>query len=173
MRCLEKRPEDRWQNAHDLLVELETFLAPNAPALPARVSVSDNTAAVTIDRPRHRGFLALALLFASAPFVLALLRILEARDFRFLWMALASLVGAALVRELSTVRPVTSRDVLRRSAFTFALTSLLAGGVPLLLGVKPGGALAAVAMAFGLSWAASSAFDALSRDEGSRVDSAH
>ena len=47
MRCLEKRPDDRWQSAEELLAELESFLEPGTAAPPVQASTAP---ASSIDR---------------------------------------------------------------------------------------------------------------------------
>jgi len=114
--------------------------------------------------PRERLIYFLAILFAVVPFAFALLRALRTGyDLRFLWMVLASFLGAAAVVAVGRTRSRRAGSVLALSGLVLVIGTLLAGFVAFLLGAKSVAGAGIVAFAFALCWAASYALNALSR----------
>ena len=106
----------------------------------------------------------LSLLFAAAPFGLALVRALQrGHDLRLLWMALASFIGTAAVTAITKARRRTSALVVASSAAAFAVATVCAGTAELLLGAKAAPGIWAVTSVFGMCCAISRTFDILSR----------
>jgi hypothetical protein len=104
---------------------------------------------------RHRSFYFLAILFRVAPFAFGLLRASRAGDYRMLWMAIASFVGAALVALLARRHGRDSKEILAISVVVLAVATLLAGLTARLLGATAAAGVWAVAIVFGLCWAIS------------------
>jgi hypothetical protein len=96
----------------------------------------------------RRSIGALAILFAAAPFVFALIRAVSTGyDVRYFWVALASCAGAIVV--MIAVRRRTARagvTLAIASLFTSTLLALLMG---LLIGTRLGLGIIVVAAAFG------------------------
>lgn len=93
--------------------------------------------------------------FAAAPFGFALLRVWQTgSDFRMLWMALASLVGASVIAG-ATARSRKRAAVVAWSSATLVIATLLAGSAAFLLGATASPGVWAVAGVFGLCCAAS------------------
>jgi CHASE2 domain-containing sensor protein len=114
--------------------------------------------------PRERLLYFLSILFAATPFAFALLRAFQTgNDFRFLWLAFASFLGAAAVTALGKSRRREPKVVFALSTLTLVIATLLAGLAAFLLGAKSVPAVGAVALAFGICWAASYALYARSR----------
>jgi hypothetical protein len=114
--------------------------------------------------PRERLIYFLSVLFAAVPFLFALIRALRTGyDLRFLWMAFASFLGAAVVMAVGKTRSRKPKGILALSALVLIVATLLAGAVAFLLGAKSVAGAGIVALAFGLCWAATYALDALSR----------
>jgi hypothetical protein len=106
----------------------------------------------------------LAILFAAAPFVFALLRAFHTgSDFRFLWMAFASFLGAAVVTAVGKSRSGKPKGIIALSTLVLVLATLLAGFAAFLVGATSVVGAGAVAFAFGFCWAAGYALYALSR----------
>jgi hypothetical protein len=111
---------------------------------------------------REQMIFTLSILFAAAPFVFGLVRRLETGyDSRLLWMALASLVGAAGIMVIG--KGHGKRRVLARSAATFVSAMLFTGIAALLLGATSAPGIWGIGFVFGACWAASYALNALSR----------
>ncbi len=104
---------------------------------------------------RHRSLYFLAILFRVAPFAFGLLRASRANDYRMLWMALASLIGFALVALMARRHGRDSKEILAISVVVLAVTTLLAGLTARLLGATAAAGIWAVAIVFGLCWAIS------------------
>ena len=114
--------------------------------------------------PRERLIHFLSILFAATPFAFALLRAFRTGyDFRFLWMAFASLLGTAAAMSVGKSRSGKPKGVLALSALTLIITTLFAGLAAFLVGARSFAGAGIVAFAFGLCWAASYALNALSR----------
>jgi hypothetical protein len=104
---------------------------------------------------RHRSFYFLAILFRVAPFAFGLIRATQANDYRMLWMAVASLAGAALVALIARRHGRDSREILAIAAVVFAVSTLLAGLTARLLGATAAAGIWAIAIVFGVCWAIS------------------
>jgi uncharacterized membrane protein len=105
-----------------------------------------------------------SILFAAVPFAFALVRALQTGyDLRFVWMAFASFLGAAVVMAVGKTRSRNPKGVLALSALVLVIATLLAGFVAFLVGARSVAGAGIVAFAFGLCWAASYALNALSR----------
>jgi hypothetical protein len=106
---------------------------------------------------RDRRLDALSILFAALPFAFALFRAVRtASDFRYLWVALASLGGATALIMVS--RPGRARSgavTLSVGVFLVATTSAVVAA--LLLGTRLGPGILVVGAAFGFCCAAGSA----------------
>jgi CHASE2 domain-containing sensor protein len=112
--------------------------------------------------PRQWLLFSLSILFAAIPFAFGLIRAISTGyDVRYLWMALASLLGAVIAVRAARSRKPTG--VLALSALVLVIATMLAGLAAFLLGAKSVAAAGIVAFAFGFCWAASYAFYALSR----------
>jgi len=111
--------------------------------------------------PRELLIFFLSILFAAIPFAFGLIRAVSTGyDVRYLWMALASLLGAVIA--VRTARNRKPTGTLALSALVLVIATLLAGIAAFLLGAKSVAAAGIVAFAFGFCWAASYAFYALS-----------
>lgn len=104
---------------------------------------------------RHRSFYFLAILFRVAPFAFGLIRATQANDYRMLWMAIASLAGAALVTVFAQRQGRDSKEILAISVVILAVATLLAGLTARLLGATAAAGIWAVALVFGFCWAIS------------------
>ena len=114
--------------------------------------------------PRERLIYFLSILFAATPFAFGLIRAVSTGyDVRYLWLALASSLGAAGVIAVGKSRGRKPIGTLALSALVLVIATVLAGLAAFLLGAKSVAAAGIVAFAFGFCWAASYAFYALSR----------
>lgn len=104
---------------------------------------------------RHRTFYFLSILFRVAPFAFGLIRATQANDYRMLWMAVASLAGAALVALMARRHGRGSREILAISVAVLGVATLLAGLTARLLGATAAAGIWPVAIVFGLCWAIS------------------
>ena len=124
----------------------------------------DNGTPVMRRAPREQLMFFLSILFAVTPFAFALIRAFSTGyDLRYLWVALASFLGAAVVMSVGKSRSGKSKGLLALSAMVLVVATLLAGLAAFLLGAKSVVGAGTVALAFGLCCAASSALYALSR----------
>jgi Tol biopolymer transport system component len=71
MRCLEKRPADRWQGADQLLAQLEPLLTPSGGITPAETRPIQAAVPPTRPASRRRWIVPAALLAAAAAFFLS------------------------------------------------------------------------------------------------------
>jgi hypothetical protein len=86
----------------------------------------------------------------AVPFVFALIRAIETgRDFRYFWVALAAVCGAAAIAIILRPSSLTVSADIRRAASMFALATLFALLAGLLFGTRFGPGVVAVAVAFG------------------------
>jgi uncharacterized membrane protein YadS len=100
----------------------------------------------------HNRLRALSIFFGALPFAFALLRVVETRtDFRYLWVALASLCGAAAI--MAVAKRWSSRRPVALSAGVFVAATTSAALTALLLGTMLGPGLLVVASAFGFCFA--------------------
>jgi hypothetical protein len=114
--------------------------------------------------PRERLIHFLSLLFGATPFAFALIRAISTGyDLRYLWMASASFLGAAVVIAVGRARGRKPKGVLALSLLVLVIATVLAGFAAFLLGAKSVAAAGIVAFAFGFCCSASYAFYALSR----------
>jgi len=107
---------------------------------------------------------ALSILFAALPFAFALIRFGQTgSDLRYLWVALASLLGATMVMAVGKAysRGLTVRVAL--SAGAFVIATLFAVLAAVLLGTRMGPGILVVASAFGFCCAASCVLHAHAR----------
>ena len=108
--------------------------------------------------------LLLSILFAAIPFGFAIVRALQTgSDFRYVWVALGSFVGAAAVMAIGKARQRTPAVVLALAVVALIVAALLAGTVAFLLGGSSGVAVGMVAVGFGGCHAAGLALYLLSR----------
>jgi hypothetical protein len=107
---------------------------------------------------------ALSIFFAAVPFGFALIRFGQTGyDLRYLWVALASLLGASMVVVVGQPygRGLPGRVVL--SAGAFVIATLFAVLAAMLLGTAVGPGILVVASAFGFCCATSCLLHALAR----------
>jgi hypothetical protein len=112
--------------------------------------------------PREWLLYFLSILFAATPFAFGLIRAVSTGyDVRYLWMALASLLGAVIA--VRTARSRNPTGVLALSTPVLIFATVLAGLAAFLLGARSVAAAGIVSLAFGFCWAASHALYALAR----------
>ena len=104
----------------------------------------------------------LAIAFAAAPFGFGMLRFVTRADTTGVWMALASGVGALMVRAIAASRGIRG-STLAVLVSTLAVATTVAGAAAFLVGATSGAGVWMVAFVMGLCWMASFLFDALSR----------
>ena len=106
----------------------------------------------------------LSILFAAIPFAFAIVRALQTgSDFRYVWVALGSFVGAAAVMAIGKARQRTPAGVLALAVVALIVASVLAGMVAFAVGASSLLAVAVVAVGFGGCHAASRGLYLLSR----------
>lgn len=106
---------------------------------------------------------AFSVAFAVAPFAFALIRYRQTgADLRMLWMALASLVGAAALIAIDRSRNQRLSAGIG-SALMLSITTLLAGLTAMLLGATAPAGVWGVAIVFGICWTISYALGARTR----------
>jgi hypothetical protein len=99
---------------------------------------------------RAQGINLLSLIFAAAPFGVALVRAVQTgHDMRLLWMATASFVGATATMTVAKRGRRTRIARLASSAGSFLIATLLAGMAARLLGASAAPGIWAVASVFG------------------------
>ena len=109
-------------------------------------------------------FLLLSILFAAIPFAFAIVRALQTgSDLRYVWVALASFVGAVAVMAIGRARQRTPAVVLALSVVALIVAAGLAGAVAFAVGASSLLAVGVVAVGFGGCHAASLALNVLSR----------
>jgi hypothetical protein len=114
--------------------------------------------------PRELLIFFLSILFATTPFAFALIRAFSTGyDLRYLWVAFASFLGAAVVVAVGKARNRRPIGVLAISALVLVVATVLAGLAAFLVGAKSVAAAGIVAFAFGFCCAASYALYTLSR----------
>jgi Na+/H+-dicarboxylate symporter len=114
--------------------------------------------------PGDRAKYILAILFAAAPFAFGIIRRVQTgHDFRLLWMAVASFIGALIVMVIRNARSQKAISVFALSVMTFVISALLAAATGFMLGSTAGPGTWMVAVVLALCWAASCAFYNLSR----------
>jgi hypothetical protein len=91
---------------------------------------------------------ALAILFAAAPFMFGLIRLIAASDYRMLAMAVVAFIGVMVVRMMK-------RDVPPSTAAIFFVGTVLAAIVAYIMGARAAFGIWPVAIVFGFCYAAS------------------
>jgi FtsH-binding integral membrane protein len=113
---------------------------------------------------RERLIFLLAILLGAMPFAFGVLRALTTgTDFRYLWVAIASSVGANGVLRLAKAGERTPRAVVALWAIALVIATLLAGMVAYYVGARNSAALWIVALSFALCSATSASLIALRR----------
>lgn len=113
---------------------------------------------------RQRRIFILAFALGMAPPGFALIRAVNAPgDFRMLWMALTSFLGASLVMAIGKASGRRAGVVLALSATALVVAMLLAGWTAVGLGATASFGIWAVSFVLSFCWAASYALAALSR----------
>ena len=113
--------------------------------------------------PREQVIHILSILFAIAPFAFGLIRVFQTgHDFRLLWMAFASFLGALMARIIAGTRSQQSNGVFVLSVLTFIIAAVLAGLTAYLLGATAPAGVWGVAFVLGFCWAAYCALNTLS-----------
>jgi len=104
----------------------------------------------------NRGIQALSILFAAAPFGFALIRAIRTgADLRYLWLALASLLGTSIVVVIGHAYNGGPRAAVTLSVGALVVAMLFAVVAALLLGTTAGLGMWVVASAFSFCCAAS------------------
>ena len=111
---------------------------------------------------REKIFAVLSAAFALAPFAFGLMRATTTgSDYRMLWMAVASAIGALVIAALTTRKKGSL--ALGFVLLTLLVSTLLAGLTGYMLGATAGAGVWMVAFVLGLCWAASLTLFSLSR----------
>lgn len=121
---------------------------------------------MSLARPgaRQSGIYILSILLAAVPFAFALIRAFQTgTDFRYLWMAIAALIGAGLVMVIGKAREGRRNVVLALSAVAFLTSTLLTVFMGRMFGARSATGIWVVAVAFGLFSATGQSLYALSR----------
>jgi hypothetical protein len=114
--------------------------------------------------PRAGLYSFLVVVFAVIPFAFGLVRaVTTGSDFRYLWMAIASFVGAAAISAIGNARGPAPNVLSVWSGLAFVVAALLAAVTGVLLGARGVAGILIVSAAFGACFAASFAFHALAR----------
>ena len=109
---------------------------------------------------QKRGSQSLSILFGAVPFAFALVRAVRTgHDLRYLWVALAALLGATIAMAMR--RAHRTRTSLGLGLTAFVLASLLGTTVALFLGTQFGPGVLLVGSGYGGCLAASCVFYAL------------
>src|SRR6185295_10002227 len=114
----------------------------------------------------HRDWriLGISILFAAVPVAFAAVRAVRTGyDFRYLWVALASLLGASMVMVVGAVTSRRPNSAAALSAGVFVIATLLAVQAAWLLGIRVGPGSLVVGSGFGFCCAASCALHVLAR----------
>lgn len=107
---------------------------------------------------------ALAILFAAAPLAFAVIRAVRTGyDLRYLWVALASLLGTTVVMAVGKASNRKPHEAIALSVAVFVVATLLAVLAAWLLGTSVGPGILVVASAFGFCCATSCLLHALAR----------
>src|SRR5258708_1916745 len=100
----------------------------------------------------------ISILFAAVPFAFALVRAIRTgHDFRYLWVALASLLGASAVMAIGKTDNRRPNSAAALSAGVFVFATLFAMLAAWLLGTRVGPGSLVVGSVFGFCCAASCA----------------
>jgi hypothetical protein len=107
---------------------------------------------------------ALAILFAAMPFAFAAIRAMRTgSDVRYVWVALVSFAGAAIVFLPGRSRGRTPPLAFALSAAVFVAATMAAVAAALVLGTRLGPGILIVAASFGMCFAAGSLLSSLVR----------
>jgi hypothetical protein len=99
----------------------------------------------------QRGIRALAMVFVALPFVFALIRAARTwSDLRYLWVAAASVCGAAAVTAVGRAHSRSAPAAIMLTAAAFLAATLVAVGAASLLGTSVGPGILVVASSFGV-----------------------
>jgi hypothetical protein len=113
---------------------------------------------------QNRWYYALSICAMAVPFAFALIRAAQTGDdFRYLWVALASLPGALVTLAVGSAYTGRRIAVVALAAGVFVISTLLAVLMALLLGTTFGPGIIIVGSAFGFCFAASALLLVLSR----------
>ena len=105
----------------------------------------------------------LSILFAIATFAFGMIRAFQTgQDFRLLWIATASFLGALVVRVSTKSRSTMPNNIFALSFLTFVVAALLAGATAYLLGATAAAGVWGVAFVLAFCWSASYALYTLS-----------
>jgi len=111
---------------------------------------------------RQKGFAVLSVAFALAPFAFGSIRAIQTgSDYRMLWMAVASAIGAIALGAFAARRKGSL--ALGFVILTLILSTMLAGLTGYMLGATGGPGVWMVAFALGMCWAISLTLFSLSR----------
>lgn len=117
--------------------------------------------------PREQILYFLSILFAAGPFVAGLFRAISTgTDYRLLWMAFASALGATAMMAVVRARGGRPNSTFALFATVLIVAALAAALVGLLLGATAGPGVWMVAFVLGFFLAASCALYSLSRPVG-------
>ena len=106
---------------------------------------------------RSRLLDAMAMTFGLLPFAFGLIRALTTgQDVRYLWVAAAGFVGAALVTVQARSRNGSTGPHIAAAAVAFVAATVLAVFAAMILGTRLGPGLLVVGAAFGLCFAVAS-----------------
>lgn len=107
---------------------------------------------------------ALAIAVGAAPFAFALIRAVQTgSDFRYFWIALASLLGAVVVMRLGRASRAHARSAVVLGAGAVVTGTTFAAIAALLIGTRWNAGMLIVAAAFGFCAAAGSLLYTLAR----------
>jgi len=124
-----------------------------------------STRPVVVNRTgRKHALRILAIVFGAIPFAFALIRAATARDFRYLWMAIASFLGASVVTAVARARIRKPGAVFAFAILDFVVVAVIARSIAYLLGATATAAIWLVASAFALCWAVSYILGAFSAE---------
>lgn len=116
---------------------------------------------------RTRLLRSLAIALAALPLAFGLVRAISTgNDLRYVWVALASLLGAAVIMAVARSSSVGPLVAVAMSAAVFVISTFLAMLAALLLGTRMGAGMLVVASSFGLCCAASCLLDKLAGSRG-------
>jgi hypothetical protein len=112
----------------------------------------------------NRRSLGISILFALTPVAFAIIRAIRTGDdFRYLWVALASLLSASIVTLAGNQDRRSPSDAAVRSMWVFVIATSVAVFVAWLVGVRVGPGSVIVGSAFGFCFAAGCGLYVLAR----------
>jgi hypothetical protein len=105
-----------------------------------------------------------SIFFLSLPFLFGLLRaVTTGNDFRYLWVAAASLLGAGVITTFAGAQIRQPRVAIALSVGSFIVATLCATAAAMLLGTRFGVGLLVVASSFGFCCATGCTLFAITR----------